>query len=91
MGASAILFAIKGQSFFEIHPRLAIVGSYLGRISYSVYLFHLFVLETLGATLRSFPWPAMLAAYLVVTVAIASLMFAAVESPILAARPKFVD
>jgi peptidoglycan/LPS O-acetylase OafA/YrhL len=89
-GASAIVLALKARPLFQSHRALSASGYYLGRISYSVYLFHLFVLETLGAALSHLPWPALLAIYLAATIAVASLMFVAVESPILAVRPKFI-
>lgn len=88
-GASAILLAIKAEPIFDKHLRLAAIGSYLGRTSYSVYLFHLFVLDTVGSTLSWLPWPVLLLVYLSATIAVASLMFTAVESPILSARPEF--
>jgi peptidoglycan/LPS O-acetylase OafA/YrhL len=90
-GASAIVLSLKVRRLFQDNRALCAASEYLGRISYSVYLFHLFVLETLGAALSHLPWPALLATYLAATMAVASLMFVAVESPILAARPKFMD
>ena len=88
-GASAIVVALKARPTFHDNRALSIAGDYLGRISYSVYLFHLFVLQTLAATLNHYPMPALLLIYLATTIAVASLKFVAVESPILAARPKF--
>lgn len=89
LGASAITLALKANAAFERHALLARAGDFLGHISYSTYLFHLLVLTALISHLATLWWPALLVIYLAATIAIAALMYVAVEAPILASRPKF--
>jgi peptidoglycan/LPS O-acetylase OafA/YrhL len=89
VGATAIVLALKLSDVFQGSKALTATGEFLGRISYSMYLFHLLVLETLASFLGRFPLVPQLALYLVVTIIIASLMYVAIEAPILAARPRF--
>jgi peptidoglycan/LPS O-acetylase OafA/YrhL len=89
IGVLGILLALRMNPAFERWPILSNVALFLGRISYSVYLFHLIVLIALVARIGFLPWPALLAIYLAATMALAVLVFHAIEAPILAARPKF--
>jgi peptidoglycan/LPS O-acetylase OafA/YrhL len=70
LGASAIILALKSDKAFQHSTRLNRLGSFLGRISYSTYLFHLLVLSALTALGTSFGWPILLAAYLAVASAL---------------------
>jgi peptidoglycan/LPS O-acetylase OafA/YrhL len=88
IGALGITLAIKLRAAFEKSRTLTAIGLYLGRISYSVYLFHLLVLMTLFRRLSSLPWQAQLLAFIVATALIASLVYEAIEAPILRVRPK---
>ncbi|WP_407122830.1 acyltransferase family protein [Bradyrhizobium sp. STM 3561] len=90
LGAAAILFAFKLEAAFR-NPTLSRIGVFLGRISYSTYLFHLLVLSAIVPLSNRLPMSILLMAYLVVTAGIAALMYQAVEAPILAARPRFRD
>jgi peptidoglycan/LPS O-acetylase OafA/YrhL len=67
------------------------VSIFLGRVSYSTYLFHLLVLAALMRFGAALAWPIFLAGYLVITLAVATLMYAGIEAPILAVRPRFVS
>ncbi|MCK1693742.1 acyltransferase [Bradyrhizobium sp. 144] len=91
LGATAILFAVKLEATFVSNPTLSNIGVFLGRISYSTYLFHLLVLAAIAPLINRLPMSVLLLAYLVVTAGVAALMYQAVEAPILAARPRFRD
>jgi peptidoglycan/LPS O-acetylase OafA/YrhL len=89
IGAIGIILAMKLNAVFEGIPALRVAGLYLGRISYSIYLFHLLVLMTLSGRLAALSWPIQLAAFIAITVLIATLVYEAIEAPILRSRPKF--
>ncbi len=65
------------------------VSFYLGRISYSVYLFHLIIVMALKPMLASAPLILQLAIYVVAILALSTIFFAGFERPILAARPYY--
>ena len=90
VGATAIMLTLKLTDIFQGSKALTAAGEFLGRISYSMYLFHLLVLESLASFLGQFSPLPELALYLMVTTAIASLMYVAIEAPVLAARPRFL-
>jgi peptidoglycan/LPS O-acetylase OafA/YrhL len=89
-GASAIVLAIKLEPTLKRSHAMVAVGAFLGKTSYSMYLFHLLVLSALSARMTSLDWPAMLLIYLATTAIVATAMYTAVEAPILAMRPRFV-
>jgi peptidoglycan/LPS O-acetylase OafA/YrhL/lysophospholipase L1-like esterase len=62
---------------------------YLGRISYSVYLFHLIIVMTLKPLIASTPLVLQLAIYLALILALSTVFFVGFERPILAARPYY--
>ena len=62
---------------------------YLGRISYSVYLFHLILIMALKPLLASAPLALQLAVYVLAILALSTVFFAGFERPILAARPYY--
>jgi peptidoglycan/LPS O-acetylase OafA/YrhL/lysophospholipase L1-like esterase len=65
------------------------VSFYLGRISYSAYLFHLILIMALKPLLASAPLALQLAVYALAILALSTLFFAGFERPILAARPYY--
>src|ERR1700730_9851400 len=67
IGAIGIILAMKLNTVFEETPALRVAGLYLGRISYSIYLFHLLVLVTLSGRLAALNWSIQLAAFIVIT------------------------
>jgi peptidoglycan/LPS O-acetylase OafA/YrhL len=69
--------AVRGASF------------YLGRISYSVYLFHLIVIMALKPRLAAAPLALQLAIYVLAILMFSTIFFAGFERPILAARPYY--
>jgi peptidoglycan/LPS O-acetylase OafA/YrhL/lysophospholipase L1-like esterase len=68
---------VRGASFF------------LGRISYSVYLFHLIIIMALKPMMAAAPLALQLLVYGVAILALSTLFFAGFERPILAARPYY--
>lgn len=65
------------------------IGFLLGRLSYSVYLFHLVLVVILRSTLQGMAFPVQLFVYLVSVTAVAWIVSVYVEQPILATRPKY--
>jgi peptidoglycan/LPS O-acetylase OafA/YrhL/lysophospholipase L1-like esterase len=62
---------------------------YLGRVSYSVYLFHLLIIMGLKPVLASAPLALQLTAYVLATLMFSTIFFAGFERPILVARPYY--
>lgn len=85
LGASAIAAFLT----FDLQGRMARIGLFLGRISYSVYLFHFIALTAISGLEPR--WPLQLAAFLALTVLIGTLMSVSIEAPILAARPRYSE
>lgn len=89
LGSACIMMALRANALFASHGWLAQLGFFLGRISYSVYLFHLVVFTAIGGKLSTVPLSFRFAITVGLTVLIAYLMRTAIEEPILAMRPKF--
>ena len=62
---------------------------YLGRVSYSVYLFHLIVIMALKPLMASMPLALQLTVYVLAILALSTVFFAGFERPILVARPYY--
>ncbi|MGC2415503.1 MAG: acyltransferase [Stellaceae bacterium] len=88
-GALAILVAIRTERVIEVVPALAWLGRYLGRISYSTYLFHIILIELIGALLPALPAGVRLALFLLALFALTTAFYYSFERPILAARPHY--
>ena len=65
------------------------VSFYLGRVSYSVYLFHLMIVMALKPMIATAPLLLQLAIYVVVILSLSTIFFAGFERPILVARPYY--
>ncbi len=65
------------------------VSFYLGRVSYSVYLFHLMIVMALKPMIATAPLVVQLAIYVVLILSLSTIFFAGFERPILAARPYY--
>jgi len=90
LGATAIMLAVKVEHRFQLHPRLSNCGLFLGRVSYSIYLFHIIFVMVLAAALASAPLMLQFALYLFVMLVFSTLFFAGFERPILRARPRYM-
>jgi peptidoglycan/LPS O-acetylase OafA/YrhL/lysophospholipase L1-like esterase len=62
---------------------------YLGRLSYSVYLFHLIIIMALKPMMAAAPLVLQLVVYVLAILALSTVFFAGFERPILAARPYY--
>jgi peptidoglycan/LPS O-acetylase OafA/YrhL len=87
-GMSAVALAYWSSRLVS-GRRMSAVCVYLGRISYSVYLFHIMLIMLLRPILADLPVVAQLAVYLAMCVLCSSLFYFYFEAPILAARPRF--
>jgi peptidoglycan/LPS O-acetylase OafA/YrhL len=81
-------FSLLNESIQRI-PLMTPLSLFLGRISYSIYLFHLVVLLALKAIPTSLDILSQFALYLAILIAFAAGFYQWVEKPILAARPDF--
>ncbi|MBR0952897.1 acyltransferase family protein [Bradyrhizobium canariense] len=88
LGAAAIVLAGALRKQIEIRPWLTQISFFLGRISYSTYLFHLIVLSALSRMDVAYG-PAGFGLYLTVTCLVTWLMAEGLERPILSSRPKY--
>jgi peptidoglycan/LPS O-acetylase OafA/YrhL/lysophospholipase L1-like esterase len=87
-GMAAVGFFQKGESAFW-RPSVRATSFYLGRISYSAYLFHLPIVMALKPRIGDWPILAQLALYLTVVCAFSTLFWRGFERRILAARPDY--
>ena len=62
---------------------------FIGRISYSVYLFHIIVVMALKPKIASWPLAAQLALYCFLICSFSAIFWSGFERPILAARPQY--
>jgi peptidoglycan/LPS O-acetylase OafA/YrhL len=85
-----IAVGVLGQAEGFFHNRIVRGASfYLGRVSYSVYLFHLIVIMALKPVIASAPLPLQLTLYVLAILALSTVFFAGFERPILVARPYY--
>jgi peptidoglycan/LPS O-acetylase OafA/YrhL len=85
---SVIALSYLSNSFFD-KPYLGGFCIYLGRISYSVYLFHIMLILLLRPSLQHLPLFAQLSIYVAGCAIFCGIFYQYFEKPILAARPKF--
>lgn len=88
-GATAILCALRAERAMQAHPALAWIGLYLGRLSYSTYLFHIILIELIAAVLPSLGLIAQLGLFLIALFGLTLGLYIYFERPILAARPHY--
>ena len=88
-GSAAILCALHAEASIQRIPALAWLGRYLGRVSYSTYLFHVILIELIGAALPAIGAIAQLALFLTALFGVTTLFYIYFERPILAARPRY--
>ena len=85
---SVIALSYLTNSFVD-KPYLGGFCIYLGRISYSVYLFHIMLILLLRPSLQHLPLLVQLCIYVAGCAIFCSIFYQYFEKPILAARPKF--
>ena len=92
---TSALFGMAGVGFFRqadeaFRGRLIAAFSFwLGRVSYSAYLFHILVVMALKPRIGDWPIVAQLALYLAIIASFSTLFWRGFERPILAARPDY--
>jgi peptidoglycan/LPS O-acetylase OafA/YrhL len=88
-GGAAILCALRAEAAIQRVRALAWLGHYLGRVSYSTYLFHIILIELIGAALPRLGGFAQLVLFLAVLFAFTTAFYVYFERPILAGRPHY--
>src|SRR5262249_36269965 len=88
-GGAAIVCAVRAEAAIQRIPMLAQLGLYLGRVSYSTYLFHIILIEIIGAALPGLGAAGQLALFLAVLVGFTTGFYIYFERPILSARPRY--
>jgi peptidoglycan/LPS O-acetylase OafA/YrhL len=88
-GMSAIVLCYALRGVFQNVPVVTACCDYLGKISYSVYLFHLMVALGVRALCGDLALGAQVAAFVGASVAASLVFFWYFERPILAARPRY--
>src|SRR5262249_49789187 len=87
-GMSTIMAFWMLNPLFE-RAGIARICVFLGRISYSVYLFHIMLILLLRPSLQSWPIAVQIGVYVAACVIFCTLFYYYFEKPILAARPHF--
>jgi len=88
-GSALILFALRCETLLWRRPRVAQLGFWLGRISYSTYLFHIILIELIVA---AFPRVGIMPEgllFVAVLFTLTTAFYASFERPILARRPRY--
>jgi len=88
-GSAAIIGALRAETAIRRLTALGWLGRYLGRVSYSTYLFHIILIELIGAALPALGGLAQLALFLIGLFGFTTLFYVYFERPILAARPRY--
>jgi len=89
VGLSAVALFRGGEFIFSKRKFLSDFGVYLGRISYTVYLFHIIFVMILKPRLASLDLPWQMVIYISSLVLLCTVFYYYFEKPILAARPKY--
>ena len=87
-GLAAVGFFREADGLFK-RPRIAAASFYLGRISYSAYLFHIVLVMALKPLIGGLPIAVQLALYVAAICAFSTLFWRGFERPLLAARPDY--
>jgi peptidoglycan/LPS O-acetylase OafA/YrhL len=87
LGAGFIMLAVSLEPQLRKVKAAVIVADYLGKISYSTYLFHLLVIFSLGRFTAGMDLPARFAIFLALLAVVATSFYYLVEEPILRHRP----
>ncbi len=84
-----ILALVHYDRLFHIQKRLAETGYFFGKISYTIYLFHLPAIMLLRPYISHWPVYLQIAAYIFALIAFCSAFYFSFEAPILDARPHY--
>ena len=87
-GVAAVIFFREAEGCIQ-GPRISALGFYLGRISYSAYLFHIVIVMALKPLMGGLPLALQLALYVAAICAFSTLFWRGLERPLLAARPDY--
>jgi peptidoglycan/LPS O-acetylase OafA/YrhL len=88
-GISSILAAYSARRIFLHSVPVTQCCAFLGRVSYSLYLFHLSVAVTIAPYLAGLSVAVQMTVYLVACVALSAVFYHIFERPILAMRPNY--
>ncbi len=88
LGMAAVGFFREADQLFKGRAIRA-ASFYLGRISYSTYLFHIVIVMALKPRIADWPLVAQLALYVAIICAFSTVFWRGFERPILAARPDY--
>jgi len=88
-GISAILLAYSARHAVQRSSRLTACCTFLGRVSYSLYLFHLSVAMIIAPHLAGRSVAVQVAVYLGICLALSAVFYRIFERPILAMRPGY--
>ncbi len=89
-GVAAVGLFREAEPFFRGRVASA-VGFWLGRISYSAYLFHIVIVMAMKPMMANWPLLAQLALYVALICAFSTVFWRGFERPILAARPNYAQ
>ncbi len=87
-GLAAVVAFREADGLFR-GPRIAALSFYLGRISYSAYLFHIVIVMALKPLIGAWPLALQLVLYVAAISAFSTVFWRGFERPILAARPDY--
>lgn len=88
-GTVSVATFLQLRPITEGHESVRSLCFYLGRISYSIYLFHLLLIMLLQPSLRDIALPLQLILFVSCLLLFSSIFYAYFERPILASRPVF--
>jgi len=88
-GSALILLALRCETLLWRRPVVAQLGFWLGRISYSTYLFHIILIELIVAAFPRMRTVTEGLLFLAVLFTFTTAFYAAFERPILARRPRY--
>ena len=89
LGAASIVALYVFRRGFDGERTLAPICFFLGKVSYTIYLFHMLAILLLRPQIEHLPLAVQLVVYLVLLLAFCAVFFFSFEAPILAARPRY--
>jgi peptidoglycan/LPS O-acetylase OafA/YrhL len=89
-GSTAILCALRSESALARRPVTAQFALWLGRVSYSTYLFHIILIEMIVAALSGISIVTEALLFIAILFAFTTAFYTSFERPILARRPRYI-